>query len=116
MSDWVAGAIVHPGLLLAFDGLLLLWLRGFTRDALVIVVPAAALFFLWQLPDGASMSLSWLGYELIPLKTDKLSRLAASGRKIIGFDLVEVAPGKDEWDANVGARLLYHLCGVLAAK
>lgn len=45
-----------------------------------------------------------------------LSRLAASGRKIIGFDLVEVSPGhKNEWDANVGARLLWHLCGVLAS-
>jgi agmatinase len=44
-----------------------------------------------------------------------LSRLAASGKKIIGFDLVEVSPGKqDEWDANVGARMLWHLCGVLA--
>ena len=43
-----------------------------------------------------------------------LSRLAAK-RTIIGFDLVEVSPGKDEWDANVGARLLWHLCGVLAA-
>lgn len=44
-----------------------------------------------------------------------LSQLAKK-RTIIGFDLVEVAPGKDEWDANVGARLLWHLCGVLAAK
>ncbi len=43
-----------------------------------------------------------------------LSRLAASGKRIIGFDLVEVTPGKDEWDANVGARLLWHLCGVMA--
>lgn len=43
-----------------------------------------------------------------------LSRLAASGKRIIGFDLVEVTPGADnEWDANVGARLLWHLCGVL---
>ena len=41
-----------------------------------------------------------------------LSRLAAK-RTIIGFDLVEVSPGKDEWDANVGARVLWHLCGVL---
>jgi len=40
-----------------------------------------------------------------------LARLAASGRHIVGFDLVEVAPGQDEWDANVGARLLYKLCG-----
>ena len=47
--------------------------------------------------------------------TDLLSRLAAR-RTIIGFDLVEVSPGKDEWDANVGARLLWHLCGVLAAR
>lgn len=45
-----------------------------------------------------------------------LSRLAAK-RTIIGFDLVEVTPGEnDEWDANVGARLLWHLCGVLAGK
>lgn len=44
-----------------------------------------------------------------------LSRLATSGRSIIGFDLVEVTPGPEgDWDANVGARLLWHLCGVMA--
>jgi agmatinase len=42
-----------------------------------------------------------------------LERLALSGRTIIGFDLCEVAPGEDEWDANVGARILYKLCGAL---
>ncbi len=37
--------------------------------------------------------------------------LANSGKRIIGFDLCEVAPGSsDEWDANVGARILYKLC------
>jgi agmatinase len=40
-----------------------------------------------------------------------LQRLADSGRQVVGFDLVEVAPGDDEWDANVGARVLYKLCG-----
>lgn len=41
-----------------------------------------------------------------------LEQLAASGRRIIGFDLCEVAPAdNDEWDANVGARILYKLCG-----
>jgi agmatinase len=39
-----------------------------------------------------------------------LRELARSGKKIIGFDLNEVAPGSDEWDANVGARLLFKLC------
>jgi len=38
-----------------------------------------------------------------------VEKLVISGRKIIGFDLNEVAPGHDEWDANVGARLLYRL-------
>ena len=43
-----------------------------------------------------------------------LSKLGESGKNIIGFDLVEVAPGDDDWDGNVGARMLYHMCGVLA--
>lgn len=44
-----------------------------------------------------------------------LSRLAETGKEIIGFDLVEVAPGEDDdWDGNVGARMLFHLCGVFA--
>ncbi|MCB9706656.1 MAG: agmatinase family protein [Myxococcales bacterium] len=41
--------------------------------------------------------------------------LGRSGRTIVGFDLCEVAPSAadpdDEWDANVGARILYQLCG-----
>ncbi|MEZ5963481.1 MAG: agmatinase family protein [Planctomycetota bacterium] len=42
-----------------------------------------------------------------------LARLVESGRRIVGFDLDEVAPGPDgdSWDANVGARLLYKLIG-----
>lgn len=44
-----------------------------------------------------------------------LTAVVESGRRIVGFDLVEVAPGEDEWDANVGARLLYKLCGAALA-
>ena len=45
-----------------------------------------------------------------------LEKIVDSGRKIIGFDLCEVAPGKDnQWDGNVGARVLYKLC-LLALK
>lgn len=42
-----------------------------------------------------------------------LRGLSTSGRRIVGFDLCEVAPGPegDEWDANVGARLLYKMIG-----
>ncbi len=59
-----------------------------------------------------------------------LKALARSGRTIIGFDVVEVAPplttegtplepiqASDEWDANVGMRLLYKLAALsLASK
>ena len=39
-----------------------------------------------------------------------IKAIQLSGRKIIGFDLNEVAPGETEWDANVAARLLYKMC------
>ena len=43
-----------------------------------------------------------------------LGQVVESGKKIVGFDLNEVSPSPDkdnEWDANVGARMLYKLCG-----
>lgn len=39
-----------------------------------------------------------------------LYKVAFSGKNIIGFDLCEVSPSEgNEWDANVGARLLFKL-------
>lgn len=43
-----------------------------------------------------------------------IRQVAKSGKKIIGFDLNEVAPGKDEWNGNVGARMLYKMCNITA--
>lgn len=41
-----------------------------------------------------------------------LRRVVDSGRRIAGFDLCEVSPRPDEsWDASVGARILFKLCG-----
>lgn len=42
-----------------------------------------------------------------------IDKIAATGRRIVGFDLCEVSPkvGSD-WDANVGARILYKLCNI----
>lgn len=43
--------------------------------------------------------------------------LVEAGKTVVGFDLVEVAPrAGDEWDGNVGARLLYKLCGAVLAS
>jgi agmatinase len=43
-----------------------------------------------------------------------LELVVASGKTIIGFDLNEVAPGNDEYDANVAARILYRMINILA--
>jgi len=40
--------------------------------------------------------------------------LLKARKKIIGFDLCEVSPAKNEWDANVGARILFKLCALAA--
>ena len=57
-----------------------------------------------------------LGYEEALFLVEQV---VSSGRRIIGFDLCEVAPGSnpnDEWDANVGARVLYRLsCATISA-
>ena len=49
-----------------------------------------------------------------------LRELARSGRTIVGFDLNEVAPNlhdpDDEWDGNVGARMLYKLIAFMLAS
>lgn len=48
--------------------------------------------------------------------TALLQAVAESGKRVIGADLVEVGPSPDgsEWDANVGARMLYKLCRSVA--
>lgn len=43
-------------------------------------------------------------------------KIMDSGRKFIGFDLNEVGVSHDEWDENVGARILYRLCNLLVAS
>jgi agmatinase len=45
-----------------------------------------------------------------------LKKLHQSGRKIVGFDLNEVGVSSNEWDENVGARVLYKLCNLLTAS
>ena len=45
-----------------------------------------------------------------------IKKLVKANKKIIGFDLNEVAPGSTDWDANVGARMLYNLCNWMAVS
>lgn len=49
-----------------------------------------------------------------------INEIVSSGKKLVGFDLVEVAPNpkdkNNEWDANVGMRLLYKMTSASLAS
>lgn len=45
-----------------------------------------------------------------------IKKVVDAGKTIIGFDLSEVAAGPSDWDANVGARLLFQLCNWMAVS
>ena len=42
-------------------------------------------------------------------------KVLLSGRQLIGFDLNEVGISNNEWDENVGARVLFKLCNLMVA-
>jgi agmatinase len=42
-----------------------------------------------------------------------IKRVVESGKKLIGFDLVEVGVGENNYDAVVAAKLLWKLCNLL---
>lgn len=45
-----------------------------------------------------------------------VKRILQSNRKLIGFDLSETGISNNEWDENVGARVLFKLCNLLVAS
>jgi agmatinase len=42
-----------------------------------------------------------------------IKKIIQSGRTFIGFDLDEIGTGETDWDANVGARVLWKLCNLI---
>jgi multicomponent Na+:H+ antiporter subunit D len=68
---------VPPGLVLIAGAFLLPITRGWARGAIVLVLPLVVLWMTWQVPDGVASTVTFLGYELQPVKGDKLSRLFA---------------------------------------
>lgn len=87
--------------------------------------------YIEQLPQNVYLSIDIDGLEPLNcpntgtpvpggLRYNQLEHLifmvVKSGRNIIGFDLCEVGHSDDEWDANVGSRILYQLCGALLAS
>ena len=73
-----ASLLIPPGLVLIIGGLLLPFLRGSLRSIVVIALPLVTLALVWNVPDGTVLQAPFLGYDLILVKGDKLSRLFAT--------------------------------------
>lgn len=67
-----------PALILFVGAALIALTRGAFRSVVVLLFPLLALWFVWQVPDGVSVSLSFLDYAIEPVEGSKLRRLFAT--------------------------------------
>lgn len=74
MSD----ILLPPGLILILIGLLLPLLKGTWRSLALVIGPLLVLASVWSMPDGNVIEASYLGYELVLVRADELSRLFAT--------------------------------------
>ncbi|MEX2382090.1 MAG: Na(+)/H(+) antiporter subunit D [Opitutales bacterium] len=83
---------IPPALYFLAAALLLPLLPVSWRPGVMVAFPLAALFAALALPEGPLVSVSFLHYELVPLRVDGLGRLFA-----IAFSLVAVVGGIYSW-------------------
>ena len=76
---------IPPGLPLVLGALLLPLFGLRIRAALVLGLPLLTLALIWQIPDGVSLRLPFLEYELEPVSGDRLSRLFGTVFAIMAF-------------------------------
>jgi multicomponent Na+:H+ antiporter subunit D len=77
--------VFHPGLLLIAGAVILPWLRGSVRSAVVLLLPLTAIALVWSIPDGAVWQVRFLGLTLTPLEGSRLGRLFATIFSIMVF-------------------------------
>ena len=67
--------IMHPGLLLILTGLLLSFFNKTARTVVILIVPVLALIGIWTVDEGILLTTNYLGFELVLIKVDAVSRL-----------------------------------------
>jgi multicomponent Na+:H+ antiporter subunit D len=77
--------LVPPGLVLIAGGVLLPLCGPRLRALAVLGLPLIALALVWQVPDGVSLRLAFLDYQLEPLRGDRLSRLFGTVFAVMAF-------------------------------
>ena len=74
-----------PALILLAGALLIGPLRGHWRSAIVLTAPLLTLWAVWQVPDGVSLTLPFLGYTIEPLEGSAVRRLFATIFALMAF-------------------------------
>ena len=69
----------NPALVLVVAALVLPFLRGPLRTALIVAAPIVGMVALWVLDEGSHGTVDYLGLTLDPVRVDGLSRAFASG-------------------------------------
>jgi multicomponent Na+:H+ antiporter subunit D len=80
-----ASLLIPPAAVLIVGGLVLPFIPLRFRSAALLLFPSAAIYLVWQVPDGVALTKSFLGYELALVKGDALSRLFATAFAIMAF-------------------------------
>lgn len=70
--------LIHPGLWLIAGGLVMAFVQGRARAALAVIVPAIALWLVWQVGDGIFGRVGFLDYQLEFVRGDRLARIFAT--------------------------------------
>ena len=74
-----------PGLILVVGGLLIPFVRGRAKEALVLGLPLLTLWAVWLVPDGPALTLSFLDYQLTPVQGTPVGRLFGAVFSVMAF-------------------------------
>ena len=77
--------VIPPAMLLILGGLILPFLSARLRWPVLLVFPLITLYHVWQIPDGDALTAPFLGYELVVVSGNALSRLFATVFAIMAF-------------------------------
>ena len=77
--------VMTPAMFMLAGALLIGLTRGYVRTAVIFMAPVAALWAVWQVPDGVVVTASFLGYEIQPVEGSAVRRLFATIFAIMAF-------------------------------
>ena len=74
-----------PALVLLLAAVLIGLVRGYLRDAVVLLAPLLTLWLVWQVPNGVVFDMAFLDYRIEPLEGSPLRRLFATIFGLMAF-------------------------------